>query len=75
MCRDSANELCVVEGKKSLATLVGMPAETVVMEIKASQLSGGTFPPPPPPPPPTHTHTNMHTHIHTGTHAHAQTRT
>lgn len=36
---DSANELCVMEGRRSLATLVGMTDESVIMDIKAKQLA------------------------------------
>ena len=36
---DSANELCVMEGRRSLATIVGMTEESVIMDIKAKQLA------------------------------------
>jgi CRP-like cAMP-binding protein len=36
---DSANELCVMEGRRSLATLVGMTEQSVIMDIKAKQLA------------------------------------
>ena len=36
---DSANELCVMEGRRSLATLVGMTEQSVIMDINAKQLA------------------------------------